>query len=112
MLKKFVENGASVIILGRREGPLKDASAQLEQRIPQGSGAKITIFSGVDVADETAINNMFDSLKNDNITVDYIINNAGVSGPVTCFANAPLDEFKKYNRNSSYRNFFGAQFRH
>ncbi|PWH09984.1 alcohol dehydrogenase, partial [Bacteroidetes bacterium SCGC AAA795-G10] len=92
--KKFVENGASVIILGRREGPLKDASAQLEQRIPQGSGAKITIFSGVDVADETAINNMFDSLKNDNITVDYIINNAGVSGPVTCFANAPLDEFK------------------
>jgi len=92
--KKFVENGASVIILGRREGPLKEASTQLEQLIPQDSGAKITIFSGVDVADEAAINNMFDSLKNDNVTVDYIINNAGVSGPVTCFANAPLDEFK------------------
>ena len=37
---------------------------------------------------------MFDSLKNENINVDYVINNAGVSGPVTCFANAPLDEFK------------------
>jgi len=37
---------------------------------------------------------MFDSLKNDNVNVDYVINNAGVSGPVTCFANAPLDEFK------------------
>ena len=30
----------------------------------------------------------------DGVTVDYVINNAGVSGPVTCFANAPLDEFK------------------
>ena len=37
---------------------------------------------------------MFDSLKTDNITVDYIVNNAGVSGPVTCFANAPLEDFK------------------
>ncbi len=43
--KKFIENGASVIILGRREGPLKEASTQLEQLIPQDSGAKITIFS-------------------------------------------------------------------
>jgi len=35
-----------------------------------------------------------ESIKNDNVTVDFIINNAGVSGPVTCFANAPLDEFR------------------
>ena len=51
-------------------------------------------FCRSDVADETAMNGMFDAIKNENITVDYIINNAGVSGPVTCFANAPLDEFK------------------
>ncbi|MBI5859479.1 MAG: SDR family NAD(P)-dependent oxidoreductase [Nitrosarchaeum sp.] len=56
--KKFIENGASVIILGR------------------------------------GINEMFDTLNKENLTVDYVINNAGVSGPVTCFANAPLDEFK------------------
>jgi NAD(P)-dependent dehydrogenase (short-subunit alcohol dehydrogenase family) len=37
---------------------------------------------------------MFDTLKNENKTIDIIINNAGVSGPVTCFANAPLDDFK------------------
>jgi NAD(P)-dependent dehydrogenase (short-subunit alcohol dehydrogenase family) len=37
---------------------------------------------------------MFDTLNKENVTVDYVINNAGVSGPVTCFANAPLDEFK------------------
>ncbi len=91
---KFIENGASVIILGRREGPLKEAATELEGKIPQGTNATVRIFAGVDVADETAMNNMFDALKNDNITVDYIINNAGVSGPVTCFANSPLDEFK------------------
>ena len=93
--KKFVENGASVIILGRRREPLEETSKMLEGIISQNnSGATVKIFSGVDVSDESGINNMFDSLKNDNVTVDYIVNNAGVSGPVTCFANAPLDDFK------------------
>ena len=93
--KKFVENGASVIILGRRREPLEETSKMLEEIISEkNSGASVRIFSGVDVADETAMNNMFDSLKNENVTVDYLVNNAGVSGPVTCFANAPLDEFK------------------
>ncbi|MFQ5475604.1 MAG: SDR family NAD(P)-dependent oxidoreductase [Nitrosopumilus sp.] len=91
---KFVENGASVIILGRRKEVLEEAAKELEGKIPENSGASVRIFSGVDVADADAINNMFDSLKNDNVTVDYMINNAGVSGPVTCFANAPLNEFK------------------
>ena len=82
------------IILGRRKEVLEEAAKELEGKIPENSGASVRIFAGVDVADETAMNNMFDSLKNDNVTIDYIINNAGVSGPVTCFANAPLDEFK------------------
>jgi len=93
--KRFVENGAGVIILGRRREPLDETSKMLEEIISQNnSGAIVRIFSGVDVADESAMNGMFDSLKNDNVNLDYIINNAGVSGPVTCFANAPLDEFK------------------
>ena len=93
--KKFVENGASVIILGRRKEPLEETSKMLEEIISQkNSGASVRIFSGVDVSDESGMNGMFESLKNDNVTVDYIINNAGVSGPVTCFANSPLDDFK------------------
>jgi len=92
---KFVEKGASVIILGRRKEPLDEAVKGLEEIISQNnSGASVKIFVGVDVADESAMTGMFDSLKNENINVDYVINNAGVSGPVTCFANAPLDEFK------------------
>jgi NAD(P)-dependent dehydrogenase (short-subunit alcohol dehydrogenase family) len=93
--KKFVENGASVVILGRRREPLDETSQMLEGIISQlGSGANVTIFSGVDVADESAMTEMFGTLKKENKTIDIIINNAGVSGPVTCFANAPLDDFK------------------
>ena len=93
--KKFVENGGSVIILGRRREPLDETAKMLESIIAEnGSGANVRIFSGVDVSDENAMNKMFEDLKNDNVIVDHIINNAGVSGPVTCFPNAPLDEFK------------------
>ena len=93
--KRFVENGASVVILGRRREPLEETSAMLEKIISEkNSGASVRIFSGVDVSDELPMNSMFESLKNDNVTIDYIINNAGVSGPVTCFANAPMDNFK------------------
>ena len=93
--KKFIENGASVIILGRRREPLEETSVMLKEIISKvNSDAHVKIFSGVDVSDEVGINEMFDTLKKENITVDYVINNAGVSGPVTCFANAPLDEFK------------------
>jgi NAD(P)-dependent dehydrogenase (short-subunit alcohol dehydrogenase family) len=93
--KKFVENGASVIILGRRREPLEETSKMLESIIAEkNSGAKVRIFSGVDVSDENAMNKMFEDLKNDNVVIDNIINNAGVSGPVTCFPNASLDEFK------------------
>ena len=92
---KFVENGASVIILGRRREPLDEAAKDLQQIISEkNSAASVKIFAGVDVADETAMNAMFDALKNDNVNIDYIINNAGVSGPVTCFPNSPLKDFK------------------
>ncbi len=93
--KRFVENGASVIIIGRRREPLDETSKILKEIISEkNSGASVRIFSGVDVSDEKGINDMFDSLKKDNVIIDYLVNNAGVSGPVTCFANAPLDEFK------------------
>ncbi|MCV0411782.1 SDR family oxidoreductase [Nitrosarchaeum sp.] len=93
--KKFIENGASVIILGRRKEPLEETSIMLKEIISKvNSGASVRIFSGVDVSDESGMNEMFDTLKKENVTVDYVINNAGVSGPVTCFSHASLDEFK------------------
>ena len=93
--KKFAENGASVIILGRRKEPLEETEKILQEIINKvQSNAFVKIFSGVDVSDEKGINDMFDALAKQNINVDVVVNNAGVSGPVTCFANDDLDEFK------------------
>jgi NAD(P)-dependent dehydrogenase (short-subunit alcohol dehydrogenase family) len=93
--KKFVENGASVIILGRRKEPLENTSKMLQEIINEkNTSAFVKIFSGVDVSDEKAITDMFDTIQNENISVDVVVNNAGVSGPVTCFAHAPLDDFR------------------
>ena len=93
--KKFVESGASVIILGRRKGPLESTSKMLNQIISEkNTNAFVKIFSGVDVSDEKAITEMFDILKNEGVNVDIVVNNAGVSGPVTCFAHASLEDFR------------------
>ncbi|MDC0203550.1 SDR family oxidoreductase [Candidatus Nitrosopelagicus sp.] len=93
--KKFIENGASVIILGRRKEPLESTSEMLTKIINEkNSKGFVKIFSGVDVSDEKSVTDMFDSLKNDGINVDVIVNNAGVSGPVTCFSHASLDDFR------------------
>ena len=93
--KKFVENGASVIILGRRKEPLESTSKMLQEIINEKqTNGFVKIFSGVDVSDEKAVTDMFSTLQNENINVDIIVNNAGVSGPVTCFAHAPLDDFR------------------
>ena len=93
--KKFAENGASLIILGRRKEPLEETKVILDEIITKAqSNGFVKIFSGVDVSDEKGINDMFDSLAKSNTNVDIVVNNAGVSGPVTCFANDNLDEFK------------------
>ena len=93
--KKFVENGASAIILGRRKDPLEETAKMLEEIIKEKqSNATVKIFDGVDVSDEKAVTDMFDVLKSENVNLDVVVNNAGVSGPVTCFAHAPLDEFR------------------
>ena len=93
--KKFVENGASAIILGRRKKPLEETAKMLEEIIKEKqSNATIKIFDGVDVSDEKAVTGMFDVLKSENVNLDVVVNNAGVSGPVTCFAHAPMDEFR------------------
>lgn len=93
--KMFAESGASIVILGRRKEPLEETKVTLEAIINKvGSGARVWLFAGVDVSDEAGVSQMFDSLKNSNVSVDIVVNNAGVSGPVTCFSNAPMDEFQ------------------
>lgn len=94
--KKFAENGAHIVIMGRRREPLELTSAILSDTVKAaGSAGKVRSFHGVDVADEDGINNMFKVIKEEFGTVDIIINNAGVSGPVKVFTSATHAEFKE-----------------
>lgn len=94
--KKFAENGAHIVIMGRRREPLELTSAILSDTVKAaGSAGKVRSFHGVDVADEVGINNMFKVIKEEFGTVDIIINNAGVSGPVKVFTSATHAEFKE-----------------
>lgn len=94
--KKFAENGAHVVIVGRRREPLEHTSVILSDTIKAaGSGGKVRCFPGVDVADEAGINEMFKVIREEFGTVDIIVNNAGVSGPVKAFTNASHAEFKE-----------------
>ncbi|HMK33073.1 MAG TPA: SDR family NAD(P)-dependent oxidoreductase, partial [Nitrosopumilaceae archaeon] len=91
---KFAENGASIVILGRRKEPLEETARGLKEIIDKvKSNAFVKIFAGVDVSDEEGVSRMFDELKSSG-SVDILVNNAGVSGPVTCFTNSPINEFK------------------
>lgn len=93
--KKFAENGANIIIMGRRKEPL-DQTSEILNRIIRDNGVSgiVRAFPGVDVSDETGVNEMFKSIKQEFGKVDILVNNAGVSGPVKVFTNANFNEFK------------------
>lgn len=86
----FAERGAGVVLLGRRREPLEEAAADIRSRW----GVPARVFAGVDVADGGAVDRVFAELEAAGEGVDYIINNAGVSGPVRCFVSTPLGEFR------------------
>lgn len=93
--KKFAEHGANVVIMGRRKEPLDETSRILKEIMTSaGSGGRVLAFSGVDVADEGGINEMFEGTRREFGRVDILINNAGVSGPVKAFTNADVKDFR------------------
>src|ERR671911_1036985 len=93
--KKFAENGASIIIMGRRKEPLEQTTKILDRIIADnGLSARVKSYSGIDVSDETGVDSMLKQVAEEFGRIDIVINNAGVSGPVKAFTNANFDEFK------------------
>jgi NAD(P)-dependent dehydrogenase (short-subunit alcohol dehydrogenase family) len=93
---KFAQNGATIIIMGRRQPPLDETREMLLKTISSvGSSADVISFPGVDVSDEQSLLEMYNSIKQNSKRLDIIVNNAGVSGPVKVFTNADYSEFKE-----------------
>lgn len=93
--KKFAENGANIVIMGRRKEPLDQTTEILNEIIQRvSSDGIVKAYPGVDVSDETGINQMFENIRQDFGKVDILVNNAGVSGPVKTFTNASFQDFK------------------
>jgi NAD(P)-dependent dehydrogenase (short-subunit alcohol dehydrogenase family) len=94
--KRFAENGANIIILGRRKGPLEQTENTLSKVISDvGSSAWIRSFPGIDVSDKSGIDEMIKKIAEEFGRIDIVVNNAGVSGPVRAFTNASFSEFKE-----------------
>jgi NAD(P)-dependent dehydrogenase (short-subunit alcohol dehydrogenase family) len=94
--KKYAENGANIIIMGRRKEPLDSTSTLLSDIFKSYSySGKIRSFPGIDVSDEQGINKMFKTIKEEFGRIDIVVNNAGISGPVKTFTNANFKEFKE-----------------
>jgi NAD(P)-dependent dehydrogenase (short-subunit alcohol dehydrogenase family) len=92
----FAENGANIVIMGRRKEPLDQTAGMLREIITSvGSSSSVLVFPGVDVSDEAGIDTMFHSIIQQFESVDIIVNNAGVSGPVKTFTNASVKEFRE-----------------
>jgi NAD(P)-dependent dehydrogenase (short-subunit alcohol dehydrogenase family) len=93
--QKFAEEGANIIIMGRRKEPL-DFTASILEKIfkSSSSGAKVLSFPGIDVSNEMGIKDMFADVKNKLGKIDIVINNAGVSGPVKIFPSSSFEEFR------------------
>lgn len=93
--QKFAENGAHIIIMGRRKDPLEQTITTLKKIMADnGSSARIRSFPGIDVSDEIGINDMVKQIAEEFGKIDIVVNNAGVSGPVKVFTNADFTEFR------------------
>src|ERR671920_448988 len=94
--KKFAQNGANIIIMGRRKEPLENTTAIIRDICDSaGLSGKIRSFPGIDVSDEHGINEMFKAIKKEFGRIDIVVNNAGISGPVKTFTNANYNDFKE-----------------
>jgi NAD(P)-dependent dehydrogenase (short-subunit alcohol dehydrogenase family) len=75
----FARQGAHVIVMGRRAGPIEEVAAEI------GATSQV-----VDVADEASVMTAFLAAAQPHGGIDVLVNNAGVTGPVSRAADLDL----------------------
>jgi len=74
--------GANVVITGRRPAPLEETKADLDDLIRHLGLTNRTLVVQGDVGDPKYVGEMFERIGNSFGRIDFLFNNAGVSGPV------------------------------
>lgn len=77
-VKLFADNGNNLVIIGRNSKKLADLKKDVESKY----SIKVDTIA-VDFADETAAEQIFEQVKNRDIQIDYLVNNAGLGGQGT-----------------------------
>lgn len=77
-VKLFADNGNNLVIIGRNSKKLADLKKDVESKY----SVKVDTIA-VDFSDETAAKQIFEQVKNRDIQIDYLVNNAGLGGQGT-----------------------------
>ena len=93
--ESFAVAGASeMILVARRKEPLEETGKIITVSAPS---CKVSVFSGVDIADFDSVNKMFDALKE---PPDVLVSNAAVSMATATVAESdPLTWFREIDIN-------------
>ncbi|GAB4153672.1 MAG: SDR family NAD(P)-dependent oxidoreductase [Planctomycetota bacterium] len=91
-------DGATVVILGRRESRLEATASALRER-----GAVIS-WRSADVTEEVGIREVFDEIAAELVGIDVLVNCAGVGGPNACALDGPdrWSEIVRTNLDGTY----------
>jgi len=87
VVKKFSDEGAKVVMIGRREAKLQEAAKDLG--LQEG---KFLIVSG-DVQDEEVVQKYVNKTVETFGKIDIFVNNAGIEGVIAPTADYPVDVF-------------------
>lgn len=85
----FAEAGAArIALLGRREKPLLDTKASLEQKYPNTE----VFTASTDVTNKSAVDTAFDKFA-ENGKIDVVVSNAAMTGPTEAVRDVDGDKF-------------------
>ena len=84
----FLEEGYSVVLVGRRPNPLETTAAD------SGAAASHALVVPADVADPDAVRNLFTRTRETFGRIDVLFNNAGIFGPSGRFEEILYEEWK------------------
>jgi NAD(P)-dependent dehydrogenase (short-subunit alcohol dehydrogenase family) len=102
----FITGGANVVICGRNAGSLQPALASLSALAV--SGQQVTM-QACDVASEQQVNELIQSTKEKFGSVQILVNNAGVQGPMGPTEDLDLEEWRHTFEINLYGTLFACR---